>query len=322
VDFAGGLVNFEGRGYTLGYDKAVSEISVDERPLLFACGAAMLVERRAFEQSGGWDESTFAYYEDVEFGWRLWLLGWEVWFAPRAIVFHRHHGTSGDTSPARARAFERNALRMLYSLLDDEALQRVLPAALLLAADRALLGTPFSRTDEDDDATGRWTVVGRRLRPRVAYIRLLHALSQRGARRERGVIANLRHVGPRGLAGATRDVFGDLLRGREQPEGRARYLIERNRAGHAWAVTRERVPVAAAAALIGPRDFLMSLPELSQRRAWIQARRKRTDEEILARFGDYWSNAVPSPHQDLHIDLRERVMRVLDPSPRPHAERR
>jgi hypothetical protein len=80
--------------------------------------------------------------------------------------------------------------------------------------------------------------------------------------------------------------------------------------------------VAAAAALLGLLDFLMSLPELSQRRAWIQARRKRTDEEIFARFGDYWSNAVPSPHPDLHIDLRERVMRVLDPSPRPHAERR
>jgi GT2 family glycosyltransferase len=317
VDFAGGLVNFEGRGYSLGYDRAVSEVTVDEQPLLFACGAAMLVDRQVFEQSGGWDESTFAYYEDVEFGWRLWLLGWEVWLAPGAVVYHRHHGTSGDFSPARVRAFERNALRMLYSLLDDEALQRVLPAALLLAADRALLGTPFSRTAEHD-ATGTWAAVRHRLRPRVAYIRLLHALSQRGARRQRGLIANLTHVGPRGLAGAVGDAFGDILRGWAQPDGRARYLIERNRAGHSAAITREPVPVAAAAALLGLHDFLQSLPELSRRRASIQARRKRTDAAIFDRFGEYWSNAVPSPHPDLHLDLRARVMRVLDPSLRQH----
>ena len=82
VDFAGGLVNFEGRGYSQGYDLPAAAADRRERPLLFGCGAAVLFRRDVFEESGGWD-TTFAYYEDVEFGWRLWMLGHEVWFAPR-----------------------------------------------------------------------------------------------------------------------------------------------------------------------------------------------------------------------------------------------
>ena len=52
--------------------------------------------------SGGWDEGAFAYYEDVELGWRLHLLGHEVWLAPGAIVYHKHHGTSGRWPNLRA----------------------------------------------------------------------------------------------------------------------------------------------------------------------------------------------------------------------------
>ena len=156
-----------------------------ERPLLFGCGAAVLFRRDAFEESGGWDEPTFAYYEDVEFGWRLWLLGHEVWFAPKAIVYHRHHGTSGSESPARVRAFERNALRMLYSLLEEDSLQQVLPAALLLAVDRgAARHTVQPRRRRRHRAARRMASLRGGCTLRVVKTRLLHALSRRGARRQ------------------------------------------------------------------------------------------------------------------------------------------
>ena len=79
----------------------------------------MLVARDVFLDAGGWDEGTFAYYEDVELGWRLWLLGHEVWLAPNAVIYHKHHGTSGRwAEPPRLRLLERNALRMLYTHLE------------------------------------------------------------------------------------------------------------------------------------------------------------------------------------------------------------
>jgi GT2 family glycosyltransferase len=310
IDFAGGLVNFEGRGYSQGHGLPLSQFTPQESPLLFGCGAAVLFRRDVFEQTGGWDEGTFAYYEDVEFGWRLWLLGHEVWLAPQARVYHKHHGTSGEENPARIRAFERNALRMIYTHLDESTLQRVLPAALLFAADRALLGTAFSRAD-DEQAEGPRRRLAGRLRPGVVKIRLLHALSRRGARRQMGTWWNLRRVGARGLLGSVVDVAAEMKVGWQEPASRAQYQIERTRPSAALEGRVERVPVGCFGALLGIRDFLESLPALSARRAWIQARRRRSDAEIVARFGGNWQSGVPSAHVDLHLELRNRVMTLL-----------
>jgi GT2 family glycosyltransferase len=307
VDFAGGLVNFEGRGFSSHYDEPVGSMSLVEQPVLFACGGAALFRRDVFESAGAWDEPTFAYYEDVEFGWRLWLLGHEVWLAPRAVVYHKHHGTSASGHAARLRAFERNGLRMIYALLEEDRLQRVLPAALLMAVDRALLATPFSRAAEDDELHSGVAL------PSLQSLSgpLRHALIQRGARKSLGVAGSLRKIGLTGLAGAMRDTVRDVRAGLRKGGGRSRYLIERPGARASLEGRRERVPTPTAAALLGIQDFLHMLPELSVRRASLQARRKRSDAEILARFGDRWTDAVPSARPDLHAALRDQVMAAL-----------
>ena len=313
IDFAGGLVNFEGRGYPLGWDQEAETFPAAEQPMLFACGAAALFRRDVFEEAGAWDEPTFAYYEDVEFGWRLWLLGHEVWFAPDAVVYHRHHGTSGAESPARLRAFERNALRMLYALADERTLQQALAASLLLALDRTLLATRFSRAAEGAETGGPPMTLGDRLRPGVMRVRLLRALSQQGARRTLGALENLRRVGITGLASACDEAVRDILVGWEMPPTRDRFLIERA-AGAAGPAHPEEVPTSVLAALLGIQDFLHMLPELSARREWLQARRKRTDAEIVGRFGGHWRSAVPSPHMALHEPLRRELLAVLSRS--------
>ena len=120
-------VNFEGRGFQHHIGAPARLTPGRESPLLFACGAAMLVARDVFLDAGGWDEGTFAYYEDVELGWRLWLLGHQVWFAPNAVIYHKHHGTSGRwAEPPRLRLLERNALRMVYTHLEPATLARTL----------------------------------------------------------------------------------------------------------------------------------------------------------------------------------------------------
>jgi hypothetical protein len=53
------------------------------------------------------------------------------------------------------------------------------------------------------------------------------------------------------------------------------------------------------------------VPELSARRAWLQARRKRSDAQIVEMFGGRWSSAVPAPHQALHHELRAGLLEVL-----------
>ena len=56
----------------------------------------MLVRRDLFVQLGGFDPSFFAYFEDVDFGWRLQLSGYRVELSAHAISYHRHHGTSSS----------------------------------------------------------------------------------------------------------------------------------------------------------------------------------------------------------------------------------
>jgi hypothetical protein len=207
---------------------------------------------------------------------------------------------------------------MLYALLEEHTLRQVLPAALLLAVDRALLGTPFSRADEGIAQPRSLAALTRRLHPHVVKVRLLHALSVRGARRQYGTLANLRRVGARGLAGAMSETLRDIRLGWEDSGGRTAYLIEHTRPTAALEARVEHIPVATAGQLLGIQDFLTMLPELSGRRAWLQARRQRSDADILERFGGCWMNVVPSPRGDLHVALRDQLLKAL-PIPGPGA---
>jgi GT2 family glycosyltransferase len=306
VDFAGGLVSFEGKGHQEYVNTRVETAQPEERPVLFANGAAMMVERSVLLDAGGWDEGTFAYYEDTELGWRLWLLGHEVWFAPQAIVRHRHHGTSGRwPEPPRVRLLERNALRMIYALLETDHLARALPAALLLAADRALLQTPLHRgVAEHDEAPERV--------PRLPLMaRARQELRVRGARRDLPIADNLRRVGPRGLLGATFDTLLPSVRRSTPPPSRRAYLIEQVRQARDFDNRREPVPADGAARLLGIHDFLRDLPALSARRRMLQARRIRSDVEILGRFGERWLSPVPAARQELHDELHSTLVKHL-----------
>lgn len=58
------------------------------RQISSARGASMLVRRGAFEKLGGFDEKFFASFEDVDLGWRTWILGYKVVLVPQSIVYH------------------------------------------------------------------------------------------------------------------------------------------------------------------------------------------------------------------------------------------
>ncbi len=59
-----------------------------------AKGAALLVRRQAIEGVGAFDPDFFAYFEETDLCWRLWLAGWEVGFAADARIRHRLGGTA------------------------------------------------------------------------------------------------------------------------------------------------------------------------------------------------------------------------------------
>ncbi len=139
VDFGGAAMNFHGHGSHRGWHRPwVADPGRAPEPALFACGGAMAADRARFLATGGFDGGYFAYFEDVDLGWRLWVEGERVLYVPAAVAFHRHRGSAMD--PARWRMLlERNALASLFKNYADESLAVVLPAARVLVAARARL---------------------------------------------------------------------------------------------------------------------------------------------------------------------------------------
>jgi len=58
-------------------------------PILSARGASMMIKKQVFWKLGGFDKQFFASFEDVDLGWRTWLLGYKVVLVPQSIVFHQ-----------------------------------------------------------------------------------------------------------------------------------------------------------------------------------------------------------------------------------------
>jgi GT2 family glycosyltransferase len=134
LDFARGMMTFDGHAFQLGYRRPLAgvELPAAGSELLFACGGNMIVRRSSFLAAGAFDADYFAYLEDVDLGWRLWAGGERVIFEPSATVHHRSMATSqvlGNEN--RGFLFERNALLTAYKNFDDDYWPRLLPLVLL-----------------------------------------------------------------------------------------------------------------------------------------------------------------------------------------------
>jgi hypothetical protein len=146
VEFNGASANLFG----VGRPSPASTPPAEGDPLLFASGGAMLIHRRTFLDVGGFDPEFFAYFEDVDLGWRLWVMGHRVVYAPGAVVRHVGGATgSRSASHRRYTLWECNALATVLKNYEDGNMERILSAALLLQYKRAILsaGSAFQPDD-------------------------------------------------------------------------------------------------------------------------------------------------------------------------------
>jgi N-acetylglucosaminyl-diphospho-decaprenol L-rhamnosyltransferase len=74
-------------------------------------GACFMVRRSAFEELGGFDEAYFMYAEDMDLCWRARRAGWEVVYAPSAVVTHVQALSTGRRPYRMLLAHHRSALR-------------------------------------------------------------------------------------------------------------------------------------------------------------------------------------------------------------------
>jgi len=150
VDYVDGSLTWFGMGYKREVERPDSPEYDEPKDVLFGTGAALFVRTETYREVGGFDERFFMFYEDVDLGWRLNLLGYRVRYVPGSIAYHKHHVTMNKFGSFReSYLLERNALLSMYKNLDDESLARALPAAMALAVRRSLArtGTDASSLD-------------------------------------------------------------------------------------------------------------------------------------------------------------------------------
>jgi len=160
IDYAGAGLTWYGMGYRpLSGHPANRKKEAGPGPVLFGTGSAMMVRREVYEELGGFDEDFFMFFEDVDFGWRLNLLGYQYLYEPESVVFHKHHQSMKDVGNHKEEyLLERNALMCLFKNLGQEKLRTILPAAMLMSTRRAVSRTGVDTESFDlrrsDDAVG------------------------------------------------------------------------------------------------------------------------------------------------------------------------
>jgi len=170
MDWSGQTIDTSGTGTTFlgiavqpGYGQPPRPEQLVPRKTLFGCGGAMAVDPAVLWDVGGFDEDYFAYYEDLDLGWRMWVLGHEIHYVPGALCYHHHSHTSRRFPAEVVRlVMIRNSLTTCIKNYDDENLARVLPAMLALAIRRAYLKSGLDeRTLRIESASVEPTLDGR-----------------------------------------------------------------------------------------------------------------------------------------------------------------
>ena len=100
VDSAGDAYARDGRPRPRGRACRAAEFDRACETFSASAGAAFF-RRRLFEEVGPFDESFFAYLEDVDLGFRSRLLGHRCVFLPEAVVYHQGAATQLGDRPGR-----------------------------------------------------------------------------------------------------------------------------------------------------------------------------------------------------------------------------
>jgi GT2 family glycosyltransferase len=256
LDFAEGAMTFDGHAFQRHYHRPLRDVTLpaDGAELLFACGGNMAIRRRSFLEAGGFDERYFAYLEDVDLGWRLWAGGERVVLARDARVHHRSMATSEMLGTwNRGFLFERNAFLTSYKNYDTRFWPRLMPAVLL-----TLLARTQAMLVHNNPGGDRLAVDPYEPRPAKDEPARPSALEKL---RQRGWIA-----GARGAVRRTRRAL-------------ARWL-EPGRSLEAVRLDDPR----SLAQLQAVSNLLGGLEPSAAARQRAQARRRRADAEIFARF--------------------------------------
>lgn len=133
---AGGLMDIYGypfsRGRLMGHVEADTGQYDDPVEIFWASGVCMLIRRSALDEAGHFDETFFAYMEEIDLSWRLQLQGFRLLYVPTSVVYHIGGYSLDQRVLKRMYLNHRNSVIMLIKNYSSRTLLWILPMKLLL----------------------------------------------------------------------------------------------------------------------------------------------------------------------------------------------
>jgi GT2 family glycosyltransferase len=126
----GNVIHYLGFGYTSAND-LVDTNQLSRPQIINSCsGAAVMIRPEAVPLVGGlFADFMFMYLEDLDFGWRTMLAGWDSVIVPEAVVYHQYEF---HRSLKQYYYFERNRLWIIGQNYRWGTLLMLLPAIIFM----------------------------------------------------------------------------------------------------------------------------------------------------------------------------------------------
>lgn len=98
LDGIGDVYHTSGHAWRQGFGRNSTYGKEKVKECFAPCAAAAMYRTDIMRQAGGFDERFFCYFEDVDFGFRLRLLGHRCLYVPQAVVAHAGSAMTGKRS--------------------------------------------------------------------------------------------------------------------------------------------------------------------------------------------------------------------------------
>lgn len=130
IDSCGDVYSVWGLPYPEHRNQPISKLPEADKPIFSASGGASMYKRSLFDEIGYFDESFFAYYEDVDISMRAQLRAKKIWLSRKAIVHHKMN-YSADKVPGFGREMTiRNSIYLFWHNLPFPLIAKVFPRFL------------------------------------------------------------------------------------------------------------------------------------------------------------------------------------------------
>lgn len=137
INSAGNMINVFGLTYLRGRGEIDSGQFNDFKIISYTSGACTFASKNTIKKIGNIDPIFFAYHDDVDYGWRGWLLKIPSYYEPKSIVYHYGSPTL-KWSSKKFFLLERNRWICLLTLYSRSTILKIIP--LLLIVEIGMLG--------------------------------------------------------------------------------------------------------------------------------------------------------------------------------------